>query len=182
MSHRFAVITATVAVSIAVLAAPAAHAQKDVASCKPMLDAMAKLAATPYHMSGTMTTPGTGGKSQPMEFISAGGQNYVMSEGHWVRSPMTAAQMAAQEQDNIRNAKAFSCHRLPDEPVGGEAAVVYSTHSENDDSKADGKVWIAKGSGLVLRMEADVDPQDVDHTHMSSQYDYANVHAPAGVK
>ncbi len=182
MIHRFALTTASVAAAIVVLGASPAYAQKDVASCKPMLDAMAKLAATPYHMSGTMTTPGSGGKSQPMEFISAGGQNYVMSEGHWVRSPMTAAEMAAQEQDNIRNAKAFSCHRLPDEPAGGVDAVVYSTHSENDDSKADGKVWIAKGSGLVLRMEADIDPQDVDHTHMSTHYDYANVHAPAGVQ
>ena len=81
-----------------------------------------------------------------------------------------------------RGRTGVSCHRLADEPVGGEAAVVYSTHSKNDDSKADGQVWIAKGSGLVLRMEADVDPQDVDHTHMSSHYDYANVHAPAGVK
>lgn len=177
MFHRFALITA----SIAVIAAPAAYAQKDVASCQPMLDAFSKMAVTPYHMSGTTTTPGTGGKSQPMEMISAGGQNYVMSGGHWVRSPMTPAQMATQEQDNIRTAKAFSCHRLPDEPVGGEAAFVYSTHSENDDSKADGQVWIAKGSGVILRMEADIDPSDVDHTHMSTHYDYANVHAPAGV-
>jgi hypothetical protein len=178
MFHRFVLLTA----SIAVFAAPVAHAQKDVASCKPVLDAMAKLAVTPYHLSGTTTTPGTGVISVPIDLISTGGQNYLVADGHWVRSPMTAAQMAAQEQDNIRTAKVFSCHSLRDESVGGEAAVVYSSHSESDESKGDAQVWIAKGSGLILRMEADIDPQDVDHTHISTHYDYANVHAPAGVK
>jgi hypothetical protein len=95
---------------------------------------------------------------------------------------MTPAQMAAQQQDNVRDATAFSYRRLPDESVGGVAAVVYSTHSENDGSKADGQVWIAKGSGLILRMDADVEPGDVDQTHMSTRYDYTNVHAPAGVQ
>ena len=178
MSHRFALI----AVSIAVLAAHPAFAQKDVASCKPMLDAFAKMAVTAYHVSGTTTTPGTGAVVVPIELISAGGQNYLIADGHWVRSPMTAAKMAAQEQDNIRTAKVVSCHRVRDESVGGEAAVVYGSHSESDDSKGDAQVWIAKGSGLILRMEADVDPDDVDHTHISTHYDYANVHAPAGVQ
>ena len=177
MSHRFALIAG----SIAMVAAQAAYAQKDVASCKPVLDAFAKGAITPYHVSSTTTTPRTGGKPQMTELISAGGQNYVMSGGHWVRSPMTPAQMAAQEQDNIRAATALSCHPLPDESVSGVAAAVYGMHSENDDTKADGQVWIAKGSGLILRMEADTDPGDVGQTHISTLYDYTNVHPPAGM-
>jgi hypothetical protein len=178
MSRQFGLTTA----AIAVIAAHVAYAQKDVASCKPMLDAFAKVAVTPYHMSGTTTRPRTGGKSEPSELISAGGQHYVLSGGHWVRSPMTPAQMAAQEQDNIRSAKAFSCRRLRDESVGTIAAVVYATHSENDGTKSDGQVWIAMGSGLILRMEADMDPGDVDQIHISTRYDYANVHPPAGVQ
>ena len=177
MSHRLSLIIG----SIAVIAAQVAYAQKDVASCKALLDAFAKQAVTPYHMSGTTTTPGTGGKPRASELISAGGQHYVMSEGHWVRSPMTPAQMAAQQQENIRTATAFLCRRIRDESVGGQAAVVYSEHSENEGIKADAQVWIAKGSGLVLRSEMDMDPGDVDQTHISTRYDYTNVQPPAGV-
>jgi hypothetical protein len=177
MSRRFTLITA----SIAVIAAHVAYAQKDVAACKPVFDAFAKEAVTPHHLFGTRTTR-TGGKPQPMELISAGGQIYLMSDGHWVRSPVTATQMAAQEQDNIRTATVYSCHRLRDEAVGGEAAVVYGTHSENDGSKFDTQVWVAKGSGLVLRTESDLDPGDVDQTHVSTRYEYTNVHPPAGVQ
>jgi hypothetical protein len=177
MSRRFALTT----VLAAVIAAHVASAQKDIASCKPVLDAAAKAMVTPHHVTGTTVTPGTSGKPRPMELITAGGQNYVMTGGQWTRSRMTPAEMAAQEQENIRTATAYSCHRLRDEAVGGVAAVVYGAHSENESSKSDAQVWVATGSGLILRMETDIDPSDVDHTHISMRYDYTNVHAPAVV-
>jgi hypothetical protein len=41
---------------------------------------------------------------------------------------------------------------------------------------------VAKGSGLILRLEEDLDVGDGDKRHISMRYDYTNVQAPAGVK
>jgi hypothetical protein len=177
-THRLALVAG----SIATLVPLAAHAQKDVASCKPVLDATLKQTTVPYHLYGTTSSPVPGGKPIAMELISAGGQNYVYSGGHWVRSPMTAAAMAKQEQDNIRDVKAFACQRVRDESVGGMPAVVYSEHSEGEFGTSDAQVWVAKGTGLVLRTENDTDTGDAAKTHLSVRYDYSNVQAPAGVQ
>src|SRR5262249_50772154 len=112
--------------------------------------------------------------------ISAGGQNYVLSKGKWQKSPMDAAATAKLEQDNINSATEISCHRVRDESVNGESAVVYSSHVVNEGVKADGLVWVGRSSGLVLKTESDVDTGDGDKRHFSTRFDYTNVHAPAG--
>jgi hypothetical protein len=60
---------------------------------------------------------------------------------------------------------------------------VYAEHSENEDTKSDGQVWIAATTGLVLRTETDMTMTDGSGTdHMVTRYDYTNVQAPAGAK
>jgi hypothetical protein len=178
-SHRFALIAAL----IAAVAPHPAHAQKDVASCKPVLDALAKQMATSYHSYMTMPSALPGGKPRQGELIAVGGQHYVLVDGQWHKSPMDQAAMAKQEQENIQNAKALSCHRLRDESVGGVAAVVYAEHSENEDTKGDGQVWVATATGLILRVETDMSTTDGGgKDHMSTRYEYTNVHVPAGVQ
>ncbi len=177
--HRFVLLAA----SIAALVPHAAHAQKDVASCKSVFDAVEKQRTTSYHAYTTMApvTP-PGGQSQQIELIAAGGQNYVLIGGKWQRSPMDQAAMAKQEQENIQNAKVLSCHRLREELVGGVPAVVYAEHSENDNTKSDGQVWIATATGLLLRIESDISMTDGSGTdHSVTRYEYTNVQAPAGV-
>ena len=71
---------------------------------------------------------------------------------------------------------------MRDESVNGEAVALYEMHSQNDIVKSDGQVWISKGKGLPLRIEADIDIGDGDKRHMSTRYDYSNVRPPAGVQ
>src|SRR5271154_4191248 len=61
--------------------------------------------------------------------------------------------------------------------ASGEGAAVYAVHSENDDIKSDGTVWISR-KGLPLRQEMDIDVDDPSKTHHSIRYEYGNVQAP----
>jgi hypothetical protein len=181
--HRFVLVAASITASIATLVPDAAHAQKDVVSCKPVLDAVLKQRATPYHAYMTKAATSAADKPSQLEMIAAGGQNYILIKGRWSRSPMDQAAMVKQEQENIRDAKAYSCRRLRDESVGGVPAVVYTAHSENEDTKSDAQVWVANGTGLVLRNEMDMTMTDGGGTqHESTRYEYTNVQAPSGVK
>jgi hypothetical protein len=164
----------------AAFAPHAVRAQKDVASCKPVLDALEKQYSVPHHLYGTTTTPTPGAKPKPMEMISVGGQNYLLIDGKWRRSQLTPAMAAKQEQENIRDATVYSCRRIRDESVGGVSAVVYSVHSESELANSDGQVWVATGTGLVMRMESDTDTGNPDNTHLALRYEYTNVQAPAG--
>jgi hypothetical protein len=177
--HRLPLIAA----SIAALLPHAAHAQKDVASCKPLFDALEKRNATSYHSYTSVPSTLTGGKQRELEMITTGGQNYILHDGKWRRSPMDQAAMAKQERENIQDAKALSCHRLREEAMGGIPAVVYAEHSENEDTKSDGQVWIATATGLMLRAETDVTMTDGSGTsHTVTRFEYGNVQAPAGVQ
>ena len=81
----------------------------------------------------------------------------------------------------IKNSK-YTCHYLRDEPVNGEPAARYSSHSEREDSdmKSDGQIWISKGRGLPLRQELEItesgDKPEVNHHSM--RYEYTNVRPP----
>ena len=89
---------------------------------------------------------------------------------------MTVQQMLEQEKENREHGTA-TCRYLREEVVGGEAAAVYSAHSENEDVKSDGQVWISK-KGLPLREELDIDIGDPSKIHHSVRYEYSNVQAP----
>jgi hypothetical protein len=154
-----------------------AQAQKDVASCKNVLDASTKQNATPYHLYMSITQVPSDSKPQLGESISTGGMIYVLIDGKWQNSGMTPAAMGQQQQENIRNAVAYSCKLLRDESVGGVAASVYSAHVETSDVKNDSQIWIAKGTGLVLRIDT-----DMGTSHVAQRFEYTNVHPPAGVQ
>jgi hypothetical protein len=149
------------------------------AACQVLFDAMTKKFTVPAH--GYMAEPAPGGKSKTSEMIFANGAIYLYHDGKWVRSMMSQQDMIKQEQENIRDSKT-SCRYLRDESVNGEAVALYEMHSQNDIVKSDGQVWISKGKGLPLRIEADIDIGDGDKRHMSTRYDYSNVRPPAGVQ
>jgi hypothetical protein len=144
------------------------------ASCQPVFDAASKVLRTPAHVYTTTTVPG--GKPRIGELIYAEGAIYVKTDGKWSRSRMTTQQMLDQEKENRQNTKG-TCRYLRDESVSGETAVVYEENSESDDAKTVAQAWISKSKGLPLRTE-----MDMETTHISVRYDYANVHAPAGVQ
>ena len=104
-------------------------------------------------------------------------------EGKWRHIQQKPQVAIAREQENIKNAKAYTCHRLRDEAVNGTPATVYAVAIDNGDSRDAGQIWVARSSGPLLKEEIDmgVDDKDDKH-HVSALFDYANVHAPAGVK
>jgi hypothetical protein len=159
-----------------------AQAPKIPAACQPMVDAQRKVITTPHHVYSTEGAARPGDKAKTSEAISAGGVTYVLLNGTWRRTPMTTKDALAQMDENLANATAFSCQHVGDEPVAGVAAAVYTAHNENAGVKVDVRTWVAKGSGLVLRTEDDMDTGGGRKSHISVRYDYTNVQAPAGVR
>lgn len=146
-----------------------AQAQKDVAGCKPVLDANIKTTATPHHSYSTQTRDG---KSQQSESIVVNGKQYVFYLGAWHPSDMTIDEMTKLEQKNIDSSTVYTCKAT--------GATSYHVHQENARAKYDGDVWVERG--LLVRTEQDIIPAGGRATmHVSTKYDYANVAAPPGV-
>ena len=158
------------------------YGQTISAACRPLIDAQRKTITTSNHAYSTRSSAGPSQGKRTTEEITVGGAIYVQYGGNWRRSSATPKTMLAQIDTNLATANAFSCTHVGDEAVAGTAAAVYTTHTENEGVKADARIWVAKASGLVLRMEEDQDTGGGDKAHMSIRYDYANVQAPAGVK
>ena len=147
-------------------------------ACKPVYDANDKLLTTDYH--AFMNQIDARGKANTnMELLNVGGVRYVLVGGKWSRSGITTEQMKQQEDENKKNAKNNSCHYLRDETVNGEAAAVYSEHSESDAGKTDAQIWISKTKALIVKEEIDLEANGVaGKNHMAIRYEYGNVHSP----
>lgn len=143
--------------------------------CKPVFDATHKTLDTANHMFTDMAVMG---KMTTNEMITVNGDRYIMLKGKWTKSRMTVASTKEQEAENIKDAKVLSCKRIGDDVVGGEAATVYTEHSENDDTKSDGKIWVSKSRGLILKEEIVLDSGEAEKQHITLRYEYGNVKAP----
>jgi hypothetical protein len=158
---------------------PSLAAGPEPAECRLVFEATDKLLAIPHHVYLTETASSTNGKPRQTELIFVGGVFYVRVSGKWTKSPLTAEQNRAQEQENRKNATNESCRHLRDEAVGGESAAVYTAHAENEGTVADTQVWISKSRGLILKQEEDFGEAGAkDRTHMSIRYEYGNIQAP----
>jgi len=145
------------------------------ASCKPVFDANDKTLDTPNHLYQEQTD--ARGKKRTGELITINGERYLLMDGKWSKSRMTVAETKAQSEENKKNAKVVTCKRIGSDSVNGQAATVYTEHTETEDSKSDGKIWIS-GSGVILKTEIDLDPGSDDKVHMTMRYEYGNVKAP----
>jgi hypothetical protein len=148
------------------LCAAAQYGFAEDSGCKPVFDAILRQLTTPYHSRGTMTL--VPGKPQQSESISTGKTIYILQSGKWVISPMTPEQLRQQEQENIKDAKSL-CRAMGEESVDGVSAILYSVHEDMDGTVTDGQVWIAKASGLPVRLKME---------SMDSRYEYSGIVAP----
>ena len=140
--------------------------------CKPVSEAGIKVTTTPHHAVSTESDSKT-----VSETITADGAIYVKIRDKWTRSRMTPQDSVAQEQENIKNVKVYTCTRLPDDSVDGVPAFVYKAHSETPDvGTSDAQIWLSKATGLPLRTEDDFNTGTT--RHISVKYDYANIKAP----
>ena len=142
--------------------------------CKEMeklvADAFSKLHSTPAHV---YTTSKIGSQSFTSEIIYAAGNIYMKLNGKWTLSD-SVKDIEQTEQQIRHNANSKdTCRYVRDEPVNGEMAALYNSHSETPKSKIDMQTWISKSKGLLLR-------QDMASGGVvnSSRYEYGNVKPP----
>jgi len=67
---------------------------------------------------------------------------------------VTSQDVVDQEKEKEQQGKS-ACQLLQSESVNGEATEVYSVHREHGEVKEDGKLWVSKNTGLLLRAEED---------------------------
>jgi len=154
-------------------------AQAADSACQAVSDVGRKVLTTPTHIYTTRTAAfRSGGKPTTSETIYAGGAIFTNVNGRWIRSTITPQDILQQKKDNQNNSK-MTCRYLREESVNGEAAAVYSTHTETEDDKVDVQVWISKSEGLPLCEELDVDVGGkLGKSHSSMRYEYGNVEPP----
>jgi hypothetical protein len=157
------------------LPAPAAN------PCQPVFDALDKVTLTPRHTYSTITAVFTHGQPRASETIVANGKVYIRVDGKWRPGLTSLQEMREQQIEQIENrlhAKG-ACQFVGSEMVGAEAAVVYSTHTEGEDAKEDGQIWISKTTGLPLRDEQDIDVGGAaGKEHTSTRFKYGSIQPP----
>lgn len=151
------------------LFAPSARA--DDASCKPVADAAAKLARTPYHEVSTVD-------GKPFEKIyTTTTLSMRINNGKWMTVPMTPQEVL----DSTRETGSYSnCKVLRTEVVDGQSATVYAAHRVSPGTSVpneDDQIWIA-ANGLTLKTISDSQVKG-RKVHAESRVTYDNVQAPA---
>jgi len=146
-------------------------------SCQPVFDALMKVATTPNH-SYTTNTAVNGGTSAEGETIFANGQKYIRARGKWILIPVTSQDVLEQEKEKQEHGKS-TCQFLRNESANGEAAMLFSMHREYEEVKEDAQMWVSRGTGLLLRVEEDVDNRgNKVKEHRSTRFEYGNVRPP----
>ena len=173
MRKRFKISTLVLAITTIAFDVSSAHAAD---SCQPVFDALTKVATTPNHSYTTNTV--NGGKPAEAETIFDNGQKYIRVRGKWMRIPVTSHDVLEQEKEKEEKGKS-TCQLLRHESVNGEAATLHSMHREFDEVREDGQMWVSTSTGLLLRVEEDVDNRgNRKKEHQSTRFEYSNVRPP----
>jgi hypothetical protein len=148
-------------------------------SCRPVFDALTKLATTPTHSYSTYASPSIqAGKPTSSESIYFHDKAFMRLNGTWMTGPETPKETLDREQENRKRGHA-TCSVVRSEPVNGEEAIVYSLHSQSEHAKEIAEIWISNRTKLPLREEADIDiGESTGKSHLSIRYEYNNVHPP----
>jgi hypothetical protein len=140
--------------------------------CAPILKAMAKTLLAD-HASLTQSN----GKS--MNGITAGGVNYLQIDNVWKVSPLSPKDNQSRSDENLRNAKVYTCEPLPDSSIDGVSVANYRTRTETEDAVVESKIAISKTSGLAIQVDNDLTSDGSSKSHYSTRYSYSGVHAPS---
>ena len=137
---------------------------------KVTADAFNKVHNTPTHV---YTTTKVNGQSFSSEIIYAAGSMYVKTLGKWTSAgPISDVEQSEQQMQHAANSK-DTCRQLKDEPVNGEVASVYNSHSETPKGTVDLQLWISKANGKLLRQDT-----TSNGAVISSRYEYSGVKPP----
>lgn len=178
----FAGYTASSATPISTMHADArvGEPQGSDAGCQGVILAVEKNFTTPYHMYMTMTSGAVqNNKPRNSESIFVGGMNYVLVNGKWTSTPVSADEKKLTEDAIRKNAKTGTCHYVRDESVSGESTALFATHNQTESGTSDNQIWVSKSKGLIVKQESDIDVGGGrPKSHMSARYEYTNVQAP----
>jgi hypothetical protein len=139
--------------------------------CMPILKAMAKTLQSDHSAT-------TQDGSRISTGITAGGVNYLQVGSVWKVSPLSPQDNQKRSNENLRNAKTYTCQALPDSIIDGVAVANYRTHTESEDAVVDSTVSIAKSTGLAIRVENGLDTGGGTQAHYTTRYSYSGIHAP----
>lgn len=142
--------------------------------CDIPLDAAMKLNDMSYHI--TMTSSVKGGQKEVSEIITIGDMTYVKIAGTWHQGPKEDLTIQDIEDAGV----GLTCSLLRSESVGGHLTDVWKVEDVSDpDEVKHQTVWIAKDTGLLTRMEIDVDEDgEPASSHTSAEIDYKDVAPP----
>ena len=160
------------AISILGAAIATATAAETAPGCAPILSAMAKTLQVDHatiSQSNGHTASG----------ITAGGVNYLQVDNVWMRSPLSPRDNQARSDENLRNAKTYTCQRLPDSSIEGVAVANYRTRTETEEAVVESTIAISKESGLAIEVVNDLDFGGISKSHYSTRYTYNDIHAPS---
>jgi hypothetical protein len=178
----FAAHTASSATQISTAHAYAriAEPQGSDAACQTVVNASEKNFTTPYHMYMTMTSGAVqNGKTRISETIFVGGMNYVMVNGKWISTQLSAEDKKAAEEEFRKMAKTGTCHYMRDESVNGENTALFAIHNQTENRIMDDQLWISKSKGLIVKQESDIDVGGGrPKSHTTMRYECTNVQAP----
>ncbi|HEX4505225.1 MAG TPA: hypothetical protein VH722_05800 [Alphaproteobacteria bacterium] len=166
-STSIALTAAIAAVSVGAHAAPADP-------CDAIFNAMVAQVKVPFAVQATQAP--NNGPAQTMENRFVGGKSYFFVQGQWRSEPVTPDQMIADLTEEKQSAKQ-TCAVAGDEAVGGQPAMVYTAHIENQGEVSDNKLWVSKATGLPVKSEARMREGTITQI-----FHYDGVTAPAGVR
>ena len=152
--------------------APAAHASS---VCDTLMAAMIRQAHTASHSVALVTHSGHAPETQ--ESILVGGMMYFKHGGAWTKVPMPP-QKLTDFYEQVRNGSKVTCVHGADTSVGGEAAVVYTTHAvRTNGDVVDTQTWLSEKTGLALKVTNRI--KNAGGTiDIVATYDYRDVRAP----
>lgn len=137
---------------------------------KVVANAFTQIHSIPTHV---YTTTKINGQAFSSEIIYAGGSMYMKMNGRWsLAGSIKEMEQVENKGPHPANSK-DTCRYVKDEPIDGEMAAFYSSHSETPKGTIDLQMWVSKSKGRMLREDT-----DSSGALMSSRYEYANVKAP----
>ena len=160
----------TAALAAALLAAPA-YAD----DCAAPIAAM-RLAPTRSY-TGTSITSTHGGHTSTNQIVLVNGRLYLQIGGAWRVSPMSAQQMLAMVNDNLKTSR-MTCKRGGSETINGQSTTIYMIHNVNQGFTSDNRVWISS-AGVPVKTEVNM---GADGGTIVSTFDYSHAAVPPGVK
>lgn len=172
---------ALVAATGALLAATAAPARADNATCRELLEALVRQLQTPNHAYTTQRASFTGNTPRAGEIVTLDGMRWILAGRQWHAHPLDVKAEAATLRQRLEASMAagrMRCEKAGTDTVDGDAAVVYTAHQvlDEDSGTSDTRTWVSRSRGLPVRQTVDLSE---GKSHTDLRWDYGNVQAPA---